>query len=70
VLVLGLVPAAWRMNKRAPEGLFVINLCVGVVNLYRFWPLRDRPSGILLVLPFAVAWSLWSVRRNLSRATE
>lgn len=65
ILTLCLVPGAWRMNASALGWLVVIHLCVGALNVYRMWSdASDRGSRIVMVVPFVIAWSLWTIRRR------
>jgi hypothetical protein len=64
ILVLCLVPAAWKMNTRALAWLAAIHFFVGVIYVYRLWPHTEETWGILIALPLAIAWSLWAIRRR------
>jgi hypothetical protein len=64
IVTIGLVPFAWNMKPLALGGLAFIHLCVGVLNVYRFWEDHDRTLRLFIVVPFAIAWSLWLIRRK------
>ncbi|HEX2878621.1 MAG TPA: hypothetical protein VHO25_03685 [Polyangiaceae bacterium] len=65
VVTLGLVPSAWRMNTRALSGLVFVHLTIGALNAYQFWSeVDDRASRIAMIIPFVLAWSLWTMYRR------
>ncbi len=70
ILTLGLVPGAWRVNASALGWLVVVHVFVGVLNTYRFWSeAHDRGLRIVIAVPFIIAWSLWTIRRDALQRT-